>query len=538
MQRLRAIALISLCGFVLPALGQATQIHADTIGTLLAPRVFPPSSHVPPAGLEPIPDEPMLLVPASADPAAASATQPKPEQSAAGASPAKPDVATSDPDAAGAAPQYGNGHTVLPSKPAYANIWDHIRAGFKMTTIDDPLVTKWENFYAARPDYWQRINDRSRRYLYFITKEIERRGMPLEIALLPVIESAFNPEALSRARASGIWQFVPATGKEYGLDQNWWQDNRRDVSAATIGALDYLEKLYVMFGDWHHALASYNWGEGAVQRAIEKNRARGLPIDWASLRIPNETRNYLPKLQAVKNIVLAPEKFGLSLPEIPDTPYFVTVTTPRQIDVALAAKLAEMPVEDFKVLNPAHNRPVIAGDADLRINLPHDRAELFVMNLDAYRKPLVSWSPYRIKHGDKLDRIAPQFGIELDELKKINGLNGRKRVVPGFTLLVPAKAGMAVEPIPTAHFKDAPADGPGWHRVRRGDTLARIAERYGVTASELKKLNGLSGDAPPAGRKLRLYESVALGASDPRPVKAAKTVTVSARKPVVIPRRR
>ena len=246
--------------------------------------------------------------------------------------------------------------------------------------------------------------------------------MPLEIALLPVIESAYNPQALSTARALGIWQFIPATGKHYGLAQNWWMDDRRDVGVATAGALDYLEKLHDMFGDWQLALAAYNWGEGAVQRAVNKNRAHRKPTNYASLRIPTETRNYLPKLQAVKNIVMAPDRFGLSLPDVPDASYFVTVTTERQIDVALAAKLADMPVEDFRMLNPAHNRPVMASSGVQRINLPYDKAETFVMNLDSYRAPLVSWRPYQVKSGEGLDKIAQQFGIELDELKRVNGL--------------------------------------------------------------------------------------------------------------------
>ncbi|MEP6702379.1 MAG: transglycosylase SLT domain-containing protein [Betaproteobacteria bacterium] len=403
--------------------------------------------------------------------------------------------------------------TVTALAPAYASVWQHIRAGFKMPTIDDPLVRKWESFYAARPEYWQRINERGKRYLHYITHEIERRGMPLEIALLPVIESAYNPEALSRARALGIWQFIPATGKHYGLEQNWWVDNRRDVSVATNSALDYLEKLHEMFGDWQLALAGYNWGEGAVQRAIAKNRAHGKPTDYASLKIPNETRNYLPKLQAVKNLVMAPENFGLTLPEVPDSPYFVTVTTLRQIDVALAAKLADMPVDDFKILNPAHNRPVLAGVGEQRINLPYNKAESFVMNLDSYRQPLVSWRSYEIKHGETLDQIAPQFGIGLDELKRVNGLTGRKHIFPGFTLLVPAKAGVLAGPIPIAAFREAPNDGPGWHKVRRGESLAAIAQRYGLTAPDLRRLNGVTADRLSAGRKLRLYDGVSLGAS-------------------------
>lgn len=392
----------------------------------------------------------------------------------------------------------------------FANVWERVKSGFKLPTIDDPLVRKWESFYAARPDYWQRINERGRRYLFFIAREIERRGMPLEIALLPVIESAYNPQALSTARALGIWQFIPATGKLYGLAQNWWMDDRRDVGVATAGALDYLEKLHEMFGDWQLALAAYNWGEGAVQRAVSRNRAHRKPTNYANLKIPTETRNYLPKLQAVKNIVMAPDRFGLSLPDVPDTSYFVTVTTERQIDVALAAKLADMPVEDFRMLNPAHNRPVIASGGVQRINLPYDKAETFVMNLDSYREPLVSWGPYQVKSGEGLDKIAPQFGIDLDELKRVNGLTGRKRIAPGFTLLVPAKVGGAPEPISTAVFREAPNDGPSFHRVRRGESLARIADRYGVTIGDLKRLNGLSTNAVRPGHRLRLQEGVGM----------------------------
>jgi membrane-bound lytic murein transglycosylase D len=448
-------------------------------------------------------------------------------------------VATST---AGASPNRsaGDDDSTTPGIKRFANVWLRIRAGFALPTIDDSLVRKWESFYSARGDYWQRITDRSKRYLYYITREIERRGMPLEIALLPVIESAYNPEALSRARALGIWQFIPATGKLYGLKQDWWLDNRRDVSVATMSALDYLEKLHVMFGDWQLALAAYNWGEGAVQRAIARNRAHRLPTDYASLKIPGETRNYLPKLQAVKNIILDPDRFGLLLPDVPDAPYFVTVTTDRQIDIALAAQLADMPLDEFKSLNPQHNRPVIASDGEQRINLPYDKAETFVMNLDSYRQPLLSWRPYQVKIGEGLDQIAPQFGIELDELKRVNGLTGRKRVTPGFTLLVPARSGFAPAALPIAAFKDAPPDLPPWHKVKRGETLAQIAERYGLTVGELKRVNGLSRNAVPAGRRLRLQEGTPAGVSKAKDVKASKQkeVKATAKKRVVKPVRK
>ena len=182
-----------------------------------------------------------------------------------------------------------------------------------MPDIDDPLVAKWEQWYVARPDYVARMIDRSRRYLYYIVVEVEKRGMPLEIALLPMVESAFNPNAVSVARASGIWQFMPATGTHYGLKQNFWFDSRRDVVAATDGALDYLQKLHGDFDDWQLALAGYNWGEGNVARAVAKNQKRASRPDYANLKMPDETRNYLPKLQALKNIVRDPEKYSIDL---------------------------------------------------------------------------------------------------------------------------------------------------------------------------------------------------------------------------------
>ncbi|MEP7084682.1 MAG: transglycosylase SLT domain-containing protein, partial [Betaproteobacteria bacterium] len=420
-----------------------------------------------------------------------------------------------------------------PVESAHADLWERIRAGFKLPDIDDSLVRKWETYYTSRPDYWQRITDRSKRYLHFIATELERRGMPLEIALLPFIESAYNPEALSRARALGIWQFVPATGKDYGLQQNWWLDNRRDVSVATGSALDYLQRLYGMFGDWQLALASYNWGEGSVRRAINRNIASNKSTDYASLKIPNETRNYLPKLQAVKNLIRAPDKFGVTLPQVPDRPYFTTVNVSRQIDVALAARLADMTVEDFKVLNPAHNRPVMAAVGGQRITLPFDKAEAFVMNLDAYALPLVSWRPYQIKMGERLDEVAPRFGIGVDELKRVNGLTPNKRVVPGFALLVPARSGESPVQLVPAMFKEAPNALPDWHRVRRGESLQSIAQHYGIEVTELRKLNGLAARRSiRAGNRLRLHEGVRTEVAKSKP--RSKAAVHGTRKHVVV----
>lgn len=346
------------------------------------------------------------------------------------------------PDVAPATPaKPGQAVVVVPQNPPPANLWQRVRNGFRMNDMNNALVREWEQWYSTRPEYVARMVERSSRYLYHIVEEVERRNMPAEIALLPMIESAYNPQAYSRSHASGIWQFIPSTGKIYGLQQNWWYDGRRDIIAATSAALDYLEKLHGMFGDWELALASYNWGEGAVGRAVAKNQSRGLPGDYENLTMPAETRNYLPKLIAVKNIIADPARFGLQLAEIPNEPYFTVVTLKRHIDLKLAAKLAEMPLDEFQFLNPAHNRPVIKSDGTETIVLPLHKAAIFHANFDNHDQPLVSWQAHTVKPGERPEKIAAKHGITVSELNAINGITGRKKITTGQTLLVPVKAG-------------------------------------------------------------------------------------------------
>ena len=324
---------------------------------------------------------------------------------------------------------------------AAKSLWPRITRGFALAPMDNDLVREWENWYANRPEYVARMIERSSRFLFHIVEQVEKRDMPMEIALLPMIESAYNPVAYSRSHASGIWQFIPSTGKDYGLRQNWWYDGRRDVVAATDAALDYLDKLHGMFGDWQLALASYNWGEGAVGRAMERNRQKGLPTDYESLTVPAETRSYIPKLIAVKNIISNPEKYGLTIADIPNEPYFDTVMVKQHIDMKLAAKLAEIPVEEFKFLNPGHNKPVIkAGEAE-RIVLPRQNVGIFLANYQKHDKPLVSWQAVRLRRGEKAEKLAAEHGMTLAELKQVNGLQNQKRLVVGQPLLVPLKAG-------------------------------------------------------------------------------------------------
>ena len=373
------------------------------------------------------------------------------------------------------------------------DLWERIRNGFGMRNLASPLVLDRQIWYASRPSAVKRIVERSRLYLYHIVEELEKRGMPTEIALLPMVESAFNPMAYSRAHASGLWQFIPSTGKLYNLRQNWWYDARRDILASTTAALDYLQFLYDMHGDWHLALASYNWGENAVARAIEKNKARGLPTDYLSLSMPAETRYYVPKLQALKNLVANPDAFGIDLDPIPNEPYFVSVAKTGDIDIKLAARLAEMPVEELIALNPAHNRPVIPAAQSQTLVLPADRVEIFMANLEKHDKPLSSWRTYTLKPGDKLARVAAQNGITLARLKAVNGITGRARVGAGHQILLPVKgSGAAADPLP-AVFRPPPIPEPRIRKivytVKKGDTLPSIAARHRVTANDLRRWN-------------------------------------------------
>ena len=400
-----------------------------------------------------------------------------------------------------------------------ANLWERIRASFALQELPSPLVKDWESWYASRPDYVARMVARAERYLYYIVEEVEKRGMPSEIALLPMIESAYNPKAYSTAHASGIWQFIPSTGKNYGLKQNWWQDERRDVLAATRAALDYLEKLYEMFGSWELALASYNWGEGAVGRAVQRNEAKGLRTDYMSLDMPAETRNYIPKLMAVKNIIARPESFGLTLADVQNRPYFTVVSTDKHIDVKVAAKLANMPVEEFQALNPSHNRPVIRAETSQQILLPTDRAETFQSNLQSHDRPLTSWQSYRIEQGDRIERIAQRFGIALSQLKEVNSIPARLRSLVGLTILVPSAGESAGGDIAAAGFAApliAPVAGPAAaaaqaakHVVKAGETLASIAQRYKLSVAQLAARNGIHNGRIRAGQTLALGESAA-----------------------------
>jgi len=429
----------------------------------------------------------------------------------------------------------------IPSVQATGDLWERIRMGFALAEMNTPLVQEHENWYANRPDYMRRMVERSQRYLFHIVEEVEKRGMPTEVALLPMIESAFNPKAYSSAHASGIWQFIPSTGKNFGLQQNWWFDGRRDIMAATNAALDYLEKLHGMFGSWELALAAYNWGEGNVMRAISRNEAKGLPTDFLSLRMPPETRNYLPKLLAVKNIIANPNAFGLELASVPNQPYFTKVVTSKHIDLALAARLAEIPTDEFVSLNPGHNRPVINGKGSSYLLLPVDKADTFASNLENYDKPLVSWGSYTLGRGEKLDNVARKFSLSVAHLKEVNGISGRRKLASG-TLLVPLGQGAASNGNATLSSNFAVRDEPEAppasakklvHAVKKGDTLLSIARRYAVSPEQIKGLNHLKSNHLTLGQKLVLGKEPPARklAAAGKPAKLSKAAAKAASKP-------
>lgn len=423
------------------------------------------------------------------------------------------------------------------------DLWQRIKNGYAIPESTSSLTQKHEQWYSSRPDYVKRMVERSQRYLFHVVEEVEKRGMPTEIALLPMIESAYNPQAYSTSRASGIWQFVPSTGKYFGLKQNWWFDNRRNITFATDAALTYLQKLHAMFGAWDLALAAYNAGEGTVSRAIERNRRLGLPTDYESLNLPPETRNYVPKLQAVKNLMTNPGNYGLNIQTIANTPYFAKVTAPAQIDAHLAAKLAEISDEEFLALNPSFNRPVITNEnKNVELLLPILAAQNFRTNLENYNKPLVSWKTYFAKKGERLEKIADKFGIHVSKLRDVNDLPAQSKIKKTATILVPngnrtefkadgSSAETASQSTATdfsanpehsaANINLAASEDNSFssesndenepkenrsvsHKVKKGEVMATIAKRYGVSVKQIMAANSLKTSRVKTGQVLNI----------------------------------
>jgi membrane-bound lytic murein transglycosylase D len=453
--------------------------------------------------------------------------------------------------------------------PVESNLWSRVRRGFAMAAMEGAAVQQYELWYANRPDYIKRFVERGQRYLYHIVEEVERRNLPSEIVLLPIIESAFNPQANSSASAAGMWQFIPSTGKYFGLSQDWLTDNRRDVLLSTNAALDYLTKLYGMFNSWELAFAAYNCGEGCVGRAVARNQRLGLPTNFASLNLPNETRDYVPKLIAVKNIILSPQSYGVKLPAVENRPFFTQVKAPAKIDVKLAARLAEMGEEQFAQLNPASNKPIAASGTGYLL-VPTENADTFRENLELYQSlnaPMVSWVTVTAKRGESVDAVARRHGMTASYLRATYGpFTERKgKFTQPATFLAPSSRN--AQAINVAFNKkvqlkreqqnSAPNDGDDGvqlktrserdplrlaslergsgvggvvatqptvastitkpvtptieaatttYRVEKGDTLFSIAKRSGMTLESLKQINRLTSNVVAIGQMLQLRQ--------------------------------
>ena len=388
-----------------------------------------------------------------------------------------------------------------------ADLWERVRSGLRIPDLGNDLVRKWEQRYAGQPEYLQRMVERGARYLFHIVEEIDKREMPMELALLPFIESAFNPQALSRASAAGMWQFMPGTGRQFELRQNLFRDDRRDVLASTRAALDFLGKLYERFGDWQLALAAYNWGPGNVARAVDINRRARKPTDLSSLqRLPAETRNYFPKLQAMKNLVLKPSAFSIELAKIENHPYFLSVAIERDIDLELAAKLAELSLEEFQQLNPQHNKAVILSAGTPLVLLPYDNANQFVRALAEHSGPLATWTAWVAPRTLKTADAAKLLGLAEARLAEVNHIPPRMLVQAGTTLIVPRNAatiadvsGRLADTAMLTLSPEAHAGASGRRTTLRagpkGDSVAAVARRHGLAAAQVAQWNGVATSA-------------------------------------------
>ncbi|MEY4235550.1 MAG: hypothetical protein RLZZ454_808 [Pseudomonadota bacterium] len=397
--------------------------------------------------------------------------------------------------------QESNARLVVPMATT-DDLWERIRSGYAMPNLESDLVRDRENWYTTRPDYIFRMTERSKKYLFHIVEELELRNMPTELALLPFVESAFNPQAVSSAKAAGMWQFMPATGKHFELKQNVFRDDRRDVLASTRAALDYLQKLHGMFGDWHLALAAYNWGEGSVGRAIGKNKRLGLSTDYPSLTMPMETRFYVPKLQAIKNIVANPSSFNSTLPQIGNHPYFQSVSIRRDIDTVLAAKLAEVPLSDFKALNPSLSKPVIMAAGTPQILLPWDNADIFERNLLGFSGGrLASWTVWIAPTTMKVADAAKRTGMSESQLREVNNIPPRMLIKSGSALLVPRSAHSEKDVTEKVADNGQMSLAPETVLVKKtvkavkGDTVASLAKRYKTSAANIVQWNKVSASA-------------------------------------------
>ncbi len=394
----------------------------------------------------------------------------------------------------------------------YDDLFDRMRAGFVLDEVQEPAIDQQLNWFRHNPEYLDRTFQRAQRYLYHVVTEVEARGMPLEFALLPVVESAYEPFAYSSSRAAGLWQFIPGTGVRFGLKQDWWYDGRRDVIESTRAALDYLQALHDQFdGDWLLAIAAYNVGENTVQREFDRNKALGRPVDFWHLNLPAETRAYVPKLLAMKRLMAEPERYGLDFAAVPNQPYFAVIDVDSQIDLKIAARLAGTGYDEISALNPGYNRWATDPDGPHRLLVPIDHADAFEASLKALApEDRVHYLTHTVARRETLAQIARRYGTSVAVLTKVNGLAGR-HPAPGEELRIPQASDQLPDKVLLAAARvDRPATDTGGrrqrqivHRVRVGETLNSIARRHGVPVATLARLNSLNaGDALVVGQRL------------------------------------
>jgi membrane-bound lytic murein transglycosylase D len=396
----------------------------------------------------------------------------------------------------------------------YPDIWSRIRAGYRIKSLDSPQVEKEIQWFANNPEYMQRMMDRAKLYLYYIVEEVDKRGMPMEIALLPAIESAYKPHAYSRARAVGLWQFMPATGRLYGLKANWWYDGRRDVQESTRAALDYLEKLHNEFdGDWHLALAAYNAGEGKVGRMIKLNERKGKSTDYQYLKLKRETLHYVPKLMAMASIVGDPAKYGVQLINIPNEPYFTRVETGSQIDLGVVAKLVDLPVDDLHDINPGYTRWATDPNGPHHLLVPVDKKAALIEGLNKLPDDeRIQWAHHSVRRGDTMNKVAREYGVSIDVIRTANNLNSNLlRANQDLMIPISSRTMMPTPTVVRAAYHPPAAgsrDEPIIHRVRLGDTLSSIARRYNVLVRQVAQWNLIQlDDVLRRGQKLKIWTS-------------------------------
>lgn len=391
-----------------------------------------------------------------------------------------------------------------------SDLWQHIRDDFRLAHIDHSRINKQKNWYGRHPNYMTRVSKRASPYLYFIVNELKRRDMPMELALLPIVESAYDPFAYSHGRASGLWQFTPPTAKDFGLHKNWWYDGRRDIEASTQAALNYLQKLHKRFdGDWLLALAAYNAGGGTVNKAIKRNKRRDKATDFWSLKLPKETQIYVPRLLGLSRLVAKPEKNGIELVNVPNKPFYRRFNLDYQLDLAQAAQLAELPMDEFYLLNPAYNRWATTPDGPQHILIPVSQANAFASGLDELdQAERVGWTRYEVKNGDTLGKIANDHKLSVKELKRINQLSNNT-IRKGQALFIPTASKPGKHYSFSLNERVARSQGKTRatrYKVKSGDSLWSISRRYGVNYEDIARWNKLSVNGTlKLGQKLLIY---------------------------------